>query len=110
MRHRPPPARGAAGASATLAGLSRCAGLVLAPKTDDAQAHRVRASGPGRALVVLVTEGGLVENRVIDVPLGMPPSTLRPRQLPERALIGRTLDEARTPYHELGARRPSSTS
>ncbi len=36
--------------------------------------------GPGRALVVLVTEDGLVENRVIEVPLGMPPSALISRQ------------------------------
>jgi heat-inducible transcriptional repressor len=30
----------------------------------------------GRALVVVVTDNGMVENRVIDVPIGMSPSTL----------------------------------
>src|SRR4029450_7487525 len=32
--------------------------------------------GPGRALVVTVTQSGHVENRVIDTPVGMPPSAL----------------------------------
>ncbi len=84
-------------ASAMLSGLSRCAGLVLAPKTDRALRHIEFVSlGPGRALVVLVNEDGLVENRVVEVPVGLPGSTLQmaSNYLTAR-LVGRTLDEAR---------------
>ncbi len=84
-------------ASAMLSGLSRCAGLVLAPKTDRALRHIEFVSlGPGRALVVLVNEDGLVENRVVEVPIGLPGSTLQmaSNYLTAR-LVGRTLDEAR---------------
>ena len=45
-----------------LSGLSHCAGLVLAPKTESPLRHIEFVSlGPGRALVVLVTENGVVE-------------------------------------------------
>ncbi len=84
-------------ASAMLSGLSRCAGLVLAPKTDRALRHIEFVSlGPGRALVVLVNDDGLVENRVIEVPIGLPGSTLQmsSNYLTSR-LVGRTLEEAR---------------
>ena len=41
---------------------------------------------PGRALVIVVGDNGMVENRVIDVPLGMSVvDTDRGRQLPDRA-------------------------
>ena len=64
-------------ASTLLAGLSSCAGLVLAPKTDRPLKHiEFIHLGPGQALVVMVTEDGLVENRVIEVPLGLPSSSL----------------------------------
>ena len=57
-------------ASTMLSGLSHCAGLVVAPKTDRPLKHIEFVSlGPGRALVVLVNEDGLVENRVIEVPM-----------------------------------------
>src|SRR3546814_3055770 len=60
-------------ASETLSGLSRCAGLVLAPKLGDPLKHIEFVSlGPGRALVVLITVSGVVENRIIDVPAGLP--------------------------------------
>jgi heat-inducible transcriptional repressor len=43
-----------------------------------------------------VTEDGLVENRVLEVPLGMPASTLQTASnFLNAKLIGRTLDEAR---------------
>lgn len=84
-------------ASSMLSGLSSCAGLVLAPKTDRPLRHiEFVQLGPGRALVVMVTEDGLVENRVVEVPVGMPPSTLQHASNYLNAkLIGRTLDEAR---------------
>ena len=63
--------------SQLLSGLSHCAGLVVAPKTERPLKHiEFVHLGPGRALVVLVTEDGLVENRIIDVPMGLPASSL----------------------------------
>ncbi|MFQ6017966.1 MAG: heat-inducible transcriptional repressor HrcA [Kiloniellaceae bacterium] len=60
-----------------LSGLSRCAGLVVAPKIDQPLKHIEFVSlGPGRALVVLVFASGAVENRIIDVPVGLPASSL----------------------------------
>src|SRR5690606_28802529 len=60
-----------------LSGLSQCTGLVLAPKTDSPLRHIEFVSlNPGRALVVLVTESGIVENRIIEVPHDLPPSAL----------------------------------
>ena len=84
-------------ATQTLAGLSRCAGVVVAPKTERPLKHIEFVSlGPGRALVVLVTEDGLVENRVIEVPLGLPPSSLiTAGNFLNARLVGRTLEEAR---------------
>jgi heat-inducible transcriptional repressor len=84
-------------ATTALSGLSRCAGLVFAPKTDTALRHiEFVPLSPGRALVVMVTETGLIENRVIEVPLGTPPSSLiAAGNYLNAKLIGRTLDEAR---------------
>lgn len=84
-------------ASTMLAGLSHCAGLVVAPKTDRPLKHIEFVSlGPGRALVVLVNEDGLVENRVIEVPVGLPTSTLQTvSNYLSAKLVGRTLEEAR---------------
>jgi heat-inducible transcriptional repressor len=84
-------------AISALSGLSRCAGVVVAPKQDRPLKHiEFLHLGPGRALVVLVTEDGLVENRVIEVPLGLPPASLvsAGNYLSAR-LIGRTIEEAR---------------
>jgi heat-inducible transcriptional repressor len=59
-------------ASSALSGLSRYAGLVMAPKTERPfkQVEFVPL-GPGRALVVVVADNGMVENRVIDLPVGV---------------------------------------
>lgn len=83
-------------ATTMLSGLSRCTGLVLAPKTERPLKHiEFVPLGPGRALVVMVTEDGLVENRVIDVPLGSLPATLiSASNYLNARLVGRTLDEA----------------
>jgi len=83
-------------ASATLSGLSHCAGLVLAPKTESPLRHiEFVGLSPGRALVVLVTESGMVENRVIELPPGLQASALveATNYLGAR-LVGRTIDEA----------------
>ncbi|MFN8924290.1 MAG: heat-inducible transcriptional repressor HrcA [Rhodospirillales bacterium] len=85
-------------ASSLLAGLSSCAGLVVAPKLDRPMRHiEFVHLGTGRALVVLVTEDGLVENRVVEVPPGILPAhlTAASNYLNAR-LTGRTLDEARS--------------
>jgi heat-inducible transcriptional repressor len=84
-------------ATTLLSGLSRCAGLVLAPKTDQPLKHIEFVNlGPGRALVVTITQSGHVENRLIDVPLGMPASALvEATNYLNARLIGRTFEEAR---------------
>ena len=72
------PVEGAlAAATLALSGLSACAGIVLVP------AHEVRLKqfafvplSREQALAVLVGDDGSVENRVIDLPLGMVPSDL----------------------------------
>jgi heat-inducible transcriptional repressor len=84
-------------ASQTLAGLSRCASLVFAPKTEGSLKHVEFVNiGNGRALVVMVTANGLVENRVIDLPLGLPTSALQQATNYLNArLSGRTIADAR---------------
>jgi heat-inducible transcriptional repressor len=64
-------------ASGALSGLSRYAGLVLAPKSERPfrQVEFVPL-GTGRALVVVVTDNGMVENRVINLPVGVDVSAL----------------------------------
>jgi heat-inducible transcriptional repressor len=84
-------------ATQALAGLSRCAGVVVAPKTERPLRHiEFVPLAPGRALVVLVTEDGLVENRVIEVPLGLPPSSLvQAGNFLNARLSGRTIEEVK---------------
>ncbi|HEY5048510.1 MAG TPA: heat-inducible transcriptional repressor HrcA [Rhizomicrobium sp.] len=85
-------------ATMMLSGLSNCAGLVVAPKADPTFKH-VEFVGvtPGKALVIIVSEDGQVENRLIDIPLGLPVSALAEASNYLNArLRGRTLDSART--------------
>jgi len=84
-------------ATQSLAGLSRCAGLVVTAKQDAALRHvEFVAVAPGKAVVVMVFEDGQVENRVIDTPAGLPVSALweASNYLGAR-MRGRTLDDAR---------------
>lgn len=84
-------------ATSALAGLSTHAGLVVAPKTSNAVTHiEFVPLGDGRGLVILVDSTGQVENRVIDLPVGLPSSSLQEatNYLSAR-LRNRTLDEAR---------------
>src|SRR5437764_7148335 len=85
-------------ATAALSGLSHCAGLVVVPTQERPLKHiEFVPLGPGRALVVLITEDGLVENRVIELPLGLPPATLiSAGNFLNARLVGRTIEEART--------------
>lgn len=83
-------------ATTMLSGLGRCAGLVVAPKSERPLKHiEFVYLGPGRALVVLVTEGGMVENRLIDLPLGLPASSLmEATNYLNSRLVGRTIGMA----------------
>jgi len=80
-----------------LSGLCRCAGIVVAPRSERALKHiEFVPLGPGRALAVLVTGSGLVENRIVEVPLGITPASLTEAgNFLAARLAGRTLDEAR---------------
>jgi heat-inducible transcriptional repressor len=64
-------------ASQMLSGLTRSAGIVLTAKTNVRLKHIefVRLE-PERALAVLVAEDGQVENRVLNLPAGVPTSVL----------------------------------
>jgi heat-inducible transcriptional repressor len=64
-------------ASALLSGVSRGAGVVVTSKSNARLKHIefVRLD-PARALVVLVSEDGSVENRLLDLPPGLPASAL----------------------------------
>jgi heat-inducible transcriptional repressor len=83
--------------SATLSGLTRCAGLVYSPKLEKSLKHiEFVGLGPGRALVVMVSESGMVENRVLELPPGITPSMLtEATNFLNAKIAGRTLDEAR---------------
>lgn len=63
--------------TAVLSGLSACAGIVMVPKAEVVLRQiSFVPMAPGRALGVLVGADGSVENRVIDLPAGLPPSAL----------------------------------
>ena len=84
-------------ASTALSSLSRCAGLVAAPKQDRPlrQVEFVSLSAT-QALVVWVAENGAVENRVIAVDPAITPSDMkRASDYMNRHLFGNTLAQAR---------------
>ncbi|MEI2387948.1 heat-inducible transcriptional repressor HrcA [Breoghania sp. JC706] len=85
-------------ASQMLSGLSHGAGVVLTHKSDTRMKHIefVRLE-PTKSLVVLVSEDGTVENRIIDLPEGLPASALVEASNYLNAHIrGRSLAEARS--------------
>jgi len=83
-------------ATQALSGLSHLTGLVVAPKSQAPLKHiEFVALSPGRALVVLVTENGVVENRIIEIPLNVLPSALvEATNYLSARLVGRTLEDA----------------
>ena len=87
-----------AAATAALSGLSACAGVVLAPKTE----MRLRQLSfvplaPDRALAILVGMDGSVENRVVPVPPGTSSVALAEvGNFVSARLAGMTLSEAET--------------
>jgi heat-inducible transcriptional repressor len=82
-------------ASGLLSGLSRAAGVVLTAKANPRLKHvEFVQLEPGRALVILVGEDGQVENRVLNLPAGLPVSALIEAGNYVNARIrGRTLDD-----------------
>ncbi|MCG8491971.1 MAG: heat-inducible transcriptional repressor HrcA, partial [Sneathiellales bacterium] len=84
-------------ATSMLSGLSNCAGLVMAPKSDSPvkQIEFVQL-GIDRALVIIVTADGLVENRTIELPPGVTLSALQEASNYMNArLAGKTLSEVK---------------
>ena len=84
-------------ASGLLSGLTRAAGVVLADKSNVRLKHIefVRLE-PERALVVLVAEDGQIENRIVNLPPGLPTSALTEATNFLNAHVrGRTLAEAK---------------
>jgi heat-inducible transcriptional repressor len=91
-----------------LSGLSRCAGVVLVEKQSKTlkQVEFVNL-GPGRALAVLVSEDGDVENRIISLPEGLPlASLIEASNYLNARIAGLTLADARGRIEsEIEARR-----
>jgi heat-inducible transcriptional repressor len=92
-------------ASQMLSGLSRGAGVVLTSKTEVPLKHiEFIQLEPSRALAVLVSQNGEVENRVVDLPAGVTTSQLHEASNFLNAHIrGRTLGEARGEIERLKA-------
>ena len=82
--------------SAILSELSAAAGVVMVPRREPRLQHlQLVPLAPGRALAVLVGADGAVENRVVELPLGLTPGSLEQASNYITAhLAGRTLAEA----------------
>ena len=89
-------------ATSMLSGLAKCAGLVMAPKTDSELKHIEFVSlSPGKALVVIISQDGIVENRLIEVPKGVSPSVLvQATNYLNSHLEGKTLAQANALINE----------
>lgn len=89
-------------AGAMLAGLSAAAGIVVAPKTDKpVRQIQFVPLEPGKVLVVLVLNDGMVENRVMDVAADTSQSALTAAaNFLNARLSGKTLAVARTEIEE----------
>lgn len=81
-----------------ISGLSHCAGVVLAEKQVARLKHiEFVPLEPGKGLVVLVDEDQNVENRIIPLPAGIPPSALQEASNYLNTRIrGLTIPEARS--------------
>jgi len=82
-------------ATKALSGLSQCASMVMVPKHEATVRHiEFVPISATQALVVLVSEDGNVENRVVDLPVGLPPSALvQAGNYLSSRLVGRSLEE-----------------
>jgi heat-inducible transcriptional repressor len=93
-------------ASGLLSGLTRAAGVVLAAKANVRLKHIefVRLD-PTQALAVMVSEDGQVENRIFNLPIGLPTSALVEAANYLNARIrGKTLAEAKGELEQALAR------
>ena len=64
-------------ASGLLSGLTRAAGVVLTAKSNSRLKNiEFMRLDPERALVVMVSDDGQVENRILQLPVGLPASAL----------------------------------
>jgi heat-inducible transcriptional repressor len=92
-------------ASGLLSGLTHAAGVVLTAKSNVRlkNIEFVRLE-PERALVVLVGEDGQVENRVVNLPIGLPTSALiEAGNFLNARIRGKTLAEARVELEQARA-------
>ena len=80
-----------------ISGLSHCAGVVLTQKqTMQLKQIEFLQLEPGKGLAVMVGMGGEVENRILDLPKGLPPSALTEASNYLNSVIhGLTVAEAR---------------
>ena len=80
-----------------LSGLLDCAGIVLAPKIEGTLKHiEFVPVDSEKALVILITEAGIIENRIIKIPNGLPSSILIEISNYLYSIIkGRTLKESK---------------
>jgi len=85
-------------AGTMLSGLSHCASLVFAPKSEAPIRHvEFVPLSPDRTLAVLATEDGAVENRVFTPPRGLTPSAMRgAANFLSAHMRGRTLADAQS--------------
>jgi heat-inducible transcriptional repressor len=84
-------------ASSLLSGLSRGAGVVVTTKSTARLKHvEFVALEPRRALLVLVSDDGSIENRVVALPPGLPASALmEATNFLNARVLGKTLPELR---------------
>jgi heat-inducible transcriptional repressor len=85
-------------ASSILSGLSASAGLVVAPTQDDKTIRHIEfvSLSPEKTMVILVSEDGAVENRVIDMEPGITIDMLRQAgNFLSEKLYGRTVRQMR---------------
>jgi heat-inducible transcriptional repressor len=92
-------------ASQMLSGMSRGAGLVVAAKNEVPLKHlEFIQLEPTRALAVLVSQNGDVENRIVELPPGVTTSQLmEASNFLNAHIVGRTLAEARAEVARLKA-------
>jgi heat-inducible transcriptional repressor len=92
-------------ASGLLSGLTRAAGVVLSAKSNVRLKNiEFMRLDPERALVVMVGEDGQVENRIVNLPVGLPTSSLTEATNFLNARIrGKTLAEARSEFEQARA-------
>lgn len=92
-------------ASGLLSGLTRSAGVVLSAKSNVRLKNiEFMRLDPERALVVMVAEDGQIENRIVNLPVGLPTSSLTEATNFLNARIrGKTLPEVRSELEQARA-------